>query len=205
MHWNFMTFYKNHNEDLKKILISIENAQSTLCQGVGIFNEYIMLLRNDSLDSKIKEDKMAALAKKLETQRLTFEVEGLISIIYDLQTNSDFHGKVCPTFILIKLQNFLRVTKAKKTKEFYRLYKFRSDLSDRTQESNVGQITQEFVQYWNEFFAKSDYFKSEVLPTDKDVIHLSAFIGRCIDIFEQKFMAEIFSIELFLERTDLFF
>jgi len=73
-----------------------------------------------------------------------------MALVHDstLRTNSKYFER--PKFIFDKLQAFLRMIKNQQTKDFFKLYYFKSELSRKViSAEEERQKTQEFLEYWS--------------------------------------------------------
>ena len=195
--WKFANFFDGYNGSaLKKIFTSIEKSSSKLCNATETFYKFTSIQRDNSRTSEKKEQESEVLIEELKKRGLTPELQELISFIYSSQlVQKSSKCLESPSLILTKLQNFLRNMKIKQTMDFYKLYTFRSDLSTKEISDPKVEI-ERFAKYWDAIKDKTSYFKGFQPPSNEPVKKILEFITKCIDIFEQNIVPEIFSMEL---------
>lgn len=101
-----------------------------------------------------------------------------------------------PKLILNKLQGYLKRIKSRKASDFYQLYTYKTEFSKKNS-SNLTDLKEELQQYWKKLKQATHLYKDLSLNNDFDPGRVHELLCKAIEIFEQKVMAEIFSIELF--------
>jgi len=191
--WKFFKFYENHNQSVHAVFDQIGENSSQVIQAIPMF-EFIQRTEK-SHEPERKREADNRLQNYFKNNPLSLEMMKIIEILRasDTLLESKQNGK--PSLILEQLQEYLRMVKSQQTMDFYKLYEFKSLVSECSSKTEQ-KVLEDFAKYW-EIVKKQDRNFSEFQIPSLSKGETFNFIEACLEIFEQKIIPNIFSIELF--------
>lgn len=192
--WRFLEFYENHNKSFPIAFDKIRDNSSQVIEAIPVFNKLKNLDRVNKMSHDEKEKEAKRLRQEFEKKSLSPEMNEILEIICASESSSKNQSMENPCLILEKLQEYLRTMKNQQTIDFYKLYEYKSKLSEGSTEDK--KVLDDFHKYWELVRVQDNCFKDKKPSSlEKEVVY--KFIETCIATFEQVMIPSIFSIELF--------
>ena len=176
--WKFAEYFGPKYYELEVLFLTIEQRYDKI---ITIFPLFQQFLKNDKSKNKMQ----------LKTNSLVLAPE--IAKIIDILSRYD-QGAI---FIWEKIRNFLQNLKTSKTKEFYKLYDYRTKL-EKEKDLDKEEVLDytELQQICDNIFKKSSLFSSPNLKKMLQESNYSALIKEILQIFDRQFLPNLLSFEL---------
>ena len=190
--WKFANFFEHCSEKFNDILEKIQVNSSQLTQVTPIFSKLKQIEMDDKDYDKKEQEKRDLIASAINKNWLATEIYELSNFLIESNKSSSDNAKL----FFGKLQEHLRMMKSQKTKDHYQLYNFKSDFSKIKLDDEEEKLSK-FFEYWEVLKRNDSHYQHVTIERNSNKSQLYESIGKCIEIFEQKVIPSIFSIELF--------